>query len=86
MFRLYNKQAPAQTTGQCYVWIWLPNATGPIVCGKVVRRDDKYEYYYAHHMSIQLTHNVWGSHAMSTQIIHLQKGCRPGIGLRLGYS
>ena len=32
---------------QCYVWIWLPNATKPMICGKIVRRDDKHEYYYA---------------------------------------
>ena len=31
---------------QAYVWIWLPDATDPVVCGRLDRRDDRYVFSY----------------------------------------
>ena len=31
---------------EAYVWIWLPDATEPVVCGRLDRRDDRYVFSY----------------------------------------
>ena len=30
----------------CYVWIWLPNASSPIVCGKLESTKEAHEFFY----------------------------------------
>ncbi len=37
-----TSDAPAEA----YVWIWLPDATDPVVCGRLDRRDDRYVFSY----------------------------------------
>lgn len=32
--------------GQAYVWIWLPDATEPVVCGRLDRRDGRHVFSY----------------------------------------
>lgn len=31
---------------EAYVWIWLPEVTEPVVCGRLDRRDDRYVFSY----------------------------------------
>jgi serine/threonine-protein kinase HipA len=37
---------PSDAPTQAYVWIWLPDATEPVVCGRLDRRDDRYVFSY----------------------------------------
>jgi serine/threonine-protein kinase HipA len=36
----------SDTPTQAYVWIWLPDATEPVVCGRLDRSDDRYVFSY----------------------------------------
>lgn len=41
-----DQREPAETPAEAYVWIWLPDATRPVVAGRIAREEGVYFFNY----------------------------------------